>query len=197
MEYKIQKNTNSHSRHTPYAIRHTRGFTLVETMVAISLLTIAVVAPMSLTTQSLGSAFYARDQITAFHLAQEAIESVRHVRDGNVLKIALGYSSVDLLGSIPNDQDFTVDTTNDDQMDPCAGACPVIRKSSQGLYGYNSAWTPTQFTRAVRATFVPDSGNDEIKLTVTVSWKTGNYQTRSIAISANLYRWVNDSSAAQ
>ena len=58
-----------------------RGFTLIETLVAVSLLAVVIVAPMSLTTQSLSSAYYARDQMTAFHLAQEAIESVRSVRD--------------------------------------------------------------------------------------------------------------------
>ena len=48
-----------------------RGFTLIETLVAISLLMVAIVAPMSLTARSLATAYYARDQITAFHLAQK------------------------------------------------------------------------------------------------------------------------------
>ena len=50
-----------------------KGFTLIETLVAVSLLTVAIVAPMTLTARSLSAAYYARDQITAFHLAQEAI----------------------------------------------------------------------------------------------------------------------------
>src|SRR3989344_5745503 len=62
-----------------------RGFTLIETLVAVTLLSVAITAPMSLTTRSLAAAYYARDQITAFHLAQEAIESVRHARDHNIL----------------------------------------------------------------------------------------------------------------
>ncbi|MDO8552389.1 MAG: hypothetical protein Q7S01_02530 [bacterium] len=160
-------------------------------------------APMSLTTQSLSSSYYARDQITAFHLAQEAIESIRHARDNNVLKNALGILTdgrqTDLLEDIPKNTDFIVDTTNDDDMDSdaCDNGCPVLRKSSDGLYGYGSNWTPTQFTRTVRATFVPvaETPSDEIKLTVTVSWQTGSFRTRSFTISDNLYRWVNDGSA--
>ena len=178
------------------------GFTLVETLVAISLLTIAIVAPMSLTTQSLSSSYYARDQITAFHLAQEAIESVRHVRDGNVLKNALG-TTVNLLNGFPDDfstNPFYVDTTTD-AMITCGGnPCPPLKKSPEGLYGYGNDWTTTNFTRTVRATFVPDppgTPSDEINLTVTVSWRTGSYQTRTFAISENLYRWVNDGSAAR
>jgi len=176
------------------------GFTLVETMVAISLLTIAIIAPMTLTTQSLSSAYYARDQITAFHLAQEAIESVRHARDRNVLKNALG-TTVNLLDGFPalNGAPFTVDTTNGDAMALCPGTCPVLRKSNGGLYGYDPTWTPTHLTRTVTATFVNNGINstDEINLSVTVSWQTGSFNTRSFTISDNLYRWVNDGSAVQ
>src|SRR3989338_11299272 len=69
MQYQYQKipNTKYGILNTVYRIRNTcrasRGFTLIETMVAIALLTISIVAPMSLTTQSLASAYYARDQI--------------------------------------------------------------------------------------------------------------------------------------
>src|SRR3989338_503600 len=76
--------------------RLTTGFTLIETLVAISLLTVAIVVPMSLVTKSLSTAYYARDQVTAFHLAQEAIEIVRHVRDNNILMNAQG-TPTDLL----------------------------------------------------------------------------------------------------
>ena len=70
--------------------RKKTGFTLLETLVAITLLTIAIVAPMSLTTQALGSAYYARDQITASYLAQEGLEAVRSVRDANIISNSLG-----------------------------------------------------------------------------------------------------------
>ncbi|MDP3965729.1 MAG: type II secretion system protein [bacterium] len=180
---------------TRYTIHDTRAFTLIETMVAISLLTIAIVAPMSLTTQSLSSAYYARDQITAFHLAQEAIESVRHARDRNVLKNALGVTT-DLLAGLPSSgTPFTIDTTNNDLITTCSGTCPVLRKSTEGLYGYSAAWSPTYFTRTVTATFVPGSGDDEITVLVRVDWQTGGFNSRNFTISDNLFRWVRDSSA--
>lgn len=172
------------------------GFTLIEALVAISLLMTAVIAPMSLTTRSLSTAYYARDQITAFHLAQEAIESIRHVRDGNILSNALG-TTVDLLQGIPsmNGDAFTVDTL-DDGMSLCPEECPPLNSNGE-LYGYESGsgWAPTRFTRSVRATFV--EGNiDEARITVTVVWQTGPYLTRSFTIYENLFRWVNDGSAA-
>lgn len=181
-----------------------RGFTLVETLVAISLLTIAVVAPMSLTTQSLSSAYYARDQMTAFHLAQEAIESMRHIRDGNVLKNALG-TQTDLLAPIPTDGSrFTVDTRNDG-IQACPSlplGCPPLKTDGE-LYGYGTEnyWTTTKFTRSVTAEFVRNEdgsdNRDEVHVTVTVSWQTAGIQRRSFTISENMYRWVNDGSAAR
>ncbi|PIR86263.1 hypothetical protein COU13_01890 [Candidatus Kaiserbacteria bacterium CG10_big_fil_rev_8_21_14_0_10_43_70] len=172
-----------------------RGFTLIETMVAISLLVVSVAAPMSLAVRSLSSAFYARDQVTAFHLAQEAIESIRIVRDGNALRAVQG-ASVDLLAGIPSTQGFpfTVDTRNN-AMSLCdpAGCEPLYNNGE--FYGHESGsgWEVTRFTRTVTANEVDENG-DEIKVSVEVRWKSGTFQERSFTISENLYKWVGDGS---
>lgn len=173
-----------------------KGFTLIETMVAVTILTVAIVSPMTLTTRSLTSAYYARDQIAAFHLVQEAIEAVRSVRDGNILRNALG-TPVDLLSGIPSvtGDPFTVDTRNN-SMNLCVSTCPPLQTNGS-LYGYDTGagWTATRFTRTVRATFV--TGTDEVRVSVTLSWRSGVYQERTFTISENLYRWVEDGSGAQ
>jgi prepilin-type N-terminal cleavage/methylation domain-containing protein len=184
-----------------------RGFTLIETMVAISLLTIAIVAPMTLTAQSLASAYYARDQITAFYLAQEAIEAVRSIRDGQILQIAesSNASPINIFGPIPlNSQPFTIDAREADPSQAitvCSGGvCPPLQTDGT-LYGYDPSWTATNFTRTVTAHFVknPDGSDDqnEVRLTVTITWQEGAIVTpRSFSISENLYRWVNDGSGS-
>ncbi len=173
-----------------------RGFTLIETMVAVSLLVVSVAAPMSLTVQSLSSAFYARDQITAFHLAQDAVESLRSVRDGNILASALGTPTT-MFEGVPNiaGQPFTIDSTNN-AMQLCTGTCPPL-KSDGNLYGYSSGagWNSTRYTRTVRITPVPGS-SDEFVVAVEVRWRTSVYQERSFTISENLYRWVDDGAAS-
>lgn len=188
-------------RGIPARFRRAAGFTLIETLVAISLLTVAIVAPMSLTAQSLAAAYYARDQITAFYLAQEAIEALRSIRDTQILEIArvADASGVNLFGPIPLDnQPFIVDART---ADPAAAitvcsesVCPPLDTDGT-LYGYETDWVPTNFTRTVRASLVNGS-NDEIRISVTVSWRTGAFQSRSFSISENLYRWVNDGSGA-
>ncbi len=65
---------------------HKKGFTIIETLVAISILAIALTGPLSIISQALRNSFYARDQVTAFYLAQEAIEYLRNQRDNNALK---------------------------------------------------------------------------------------------------------------
>lgn len=182
------------------ACRATRGFTLIETMVAITLLTVAITAPMTLATQSLSTAYYARDQIAAFHLAQEAIESVRHIRDGNVLHDSLGLDpTLNLLDGIPTSGDpFTIDAL-DDSTTLCTGACPVLKTNGE-LYGYASGdgWVNTKFTRTVTATFLPNTTEDEIHVEVEVAWQTANLTApRRFTISENLYRWVEDGSGVQ
>lgn len=187
-----------------FTCRASRGFTLIETLVAISLLTIAIVAPMSLTMQSLSSAYYARDQVTAFFLAQEAIEGVRAVRDANILLTALG-TPTDLLTHIPSTtgQAFTIDMSQFTSegipymSEPCSGACPPLQTNpapgpgEDAFFGYRAGWEDTIFTRTIVAEYV-DSNPDELQVSATVSWTTGGFQTRSFTLTENLYRWILD-----
>ena len=170
------------------------------TLFAWAFLSIAIVAPMSLAARSLASAYYSRDQITSFYLAQEAIEALRSIRDAQILEIAEGVST-DIFGNIPvDDKPFTIDARKTDPSTaivPCPGVppeCPSLQ-TDLTLYGYESGWDSTYFTRNVRARTVSTDVNgvpQEIRVTVTVTWKTGGIQTRSFSISENLYRWIND-----
>lgn len=179
-----------------------RGFTLIETLVAISLLSVAIVAPMSLVSQSLRSAYYARDQIAAYNLAQEGIEAVRAIRDGNILQNAYGSTGIDLLSGIPIDQAFTIDarkSTAAAAISVCPSEGCVVLQTDGTLYGYDADWTNTRFTRTLVAKYAGpssiNSGHDEIRVGVTVSWKSTVGQTRTFTMYENMYRWVEDGSA--
>lgn len=60
-----------------------KALTLVESLVAISILVVSVFGPMTIVSQAIRTAYLTRDQMTAYYLAQEAIEYVRNVRDTN------------------------------------------------------------------------------------------------------------------
>lgn len=57
------------------------GFSLVETLVAITILLIVIVGPMTIASQTSRSSNFASEQVTAFFLAQEGIELIEKSRD--------------------------------------------------------------------------------------------------------------------
>ena len=62
------------------------GFTLIETLVAISLLTVGVTGSFSLMQKVTSFASISSSQLTASYLAQEGIEIIRSIRDTNYLE---------------------------------------------------------------------------------------------------------------
>lgn len=57
------------------------GFTLVETLVSITILLIIIVGPMTISSTTAKSTSFASEQVTAFFLAQEGVELVQKARD--------------------------------------------------------------------------------------------------------------------
>mgnify|MGYP001570516022 CR=1 FL=1 len=163
-----------------------RGFTLVETLVAISVLLLSVTGPLTIASRSLISAIFARDQITAFYLAQEATELIRNHRDNNSLA---GESNWIIgLDSCFNPDGCTVDPlTGNFSVCPIAG-CPVLnRHTTSGFYAYTTGanWENTRFTRTIRATTVNSS---EFSISATISWNSGPLK-KSLTIQENFLDW--------
>lgn len=61
------------------------GFTLVETLVSVSIFTVSLLAIMSVLASSIASTNYAKQKMSAAYLAQEGIEHARNIRDNHVL----------------------------------------------------------------------------------------------------------------
>ncbi|MEK7219403.1 MAG: prepilin-type N-terminal cleavage/methylation domain-containing protein, partial [Patescibacteria group bacterium] len=62
-----------------------KGFTLIETLIAISIFTVSILALMSVLGQGISNTNYAKQKIIASYLAQEGIEYMRNMRDNDVL----------------------------------------------------------------------------------------------------------------
>lgn len=60
-----------------------KGITLIETVVAVTVLIFALGGPFLLAAKSLHTAAYAREEITASRLAEEGLEIVHNIRDNN------------------------------------------------------------------------------------------------------------------
>ncbi len=61
--------------------KNKRGFTLIESLVAIAILMVAISGPMYLARKGLATAELSTDQMIASFLAQDAMEAIKNVRD--------------------------------------------------------------------------------------------------------------------
>lgn len=87
------------------------GFTLVETLVAITILLVVMVGPMTISSQTAKSSSFASEQVTAFFLAQEGVELAQKARDDLLLSYFIDTNS-DPNVFTPSNPDPWVDFTN-------------------------------------------------------------------------------------
>jgi Tfp pilus assembly protein PilV len=70
----------------PWRGKHkNKGFTLVETLVAVSIFSMSILGLLSILASGISNTNYAKKKIMAGYLAQEGIEYVRNMRDTSVL----------------------------------------------------------------------------------------------------------------
>ncbi|MEN9524001.1 MAG: hypothetical protein RL536_70 [Candidatus Parcubacteria bacterium] len=71
----------------------TGGFTIVETLIAITVLMIAVAGPLVVASKGLTSALISKDQMIASYLAQETMETLKNIRDNTLQDTISQYGS--------------------------------------------------------------------------------------------------------
>lgn len=141
-----------------------RGFTILETLVAISLLVLALTAPLAIVAQALRSSYYARDQVTAYFLAQEAIEFLRNKRDNAGLQSSAasetwtdlfdadGSPIINTAGS-SNLKAYLVRSGGNYVLKQCISTCPEVLYDSTAstgvLYGSDIVGENSIFTREI------------------------------------------------
>jgi prepilin-type N-terminal cleavage/methylation domain-containing protein len=83
-----------------------KGFTLVETLISISIFSVSIVSLMSILGSGLSNTGYAKQKMTAGYLAQEGIEILRNKRDNYVLYPASSLTWTDFESLIVTDPSF-------------------------------------------------------------------------------------------
>lgn len=164
-----------------------KGFTLVETLVAISILMTGLTAAFAVAQFGLSSSIAVKDRITAYFLAQEAIEVVRNIKDSNLLAQnadaaggGLPPYSPDWLegisepcfipaGGSGEGCDYNYD--DDTPFIPCSGNSCNLTVDSEGRYSHDGP-SPSRFTRAIAIQRLPEgpNGQEEAIVTVRVDW---------------------------
>lgn len=170
------------------------GFTLVEALVAISILMIAIASPMVIAEKGLTDAVLSGNETTASFLAQEGVESVKNIRDG----IAL-YSESNPMGAPTSTADWLTGGASGygPNLSLCiapaacnidgesltvsanASAMQIIRNASGQFvsFGVNVTGLPSGFTAANSMfsrsiSIIQSPGNPaEAKVVSVVSWR--------------------------
>ena len=165
----------------------TQGFTIVETLVAITVLMIAIAGPLVVASKGLFGALASKDQMIAAYLAQESMETIKNGRDNSE---ALGGGLLDLPCTLTATCDASAVDTNDQILQNCPMAPSVpagcqIYLGSNG-YGHDSTdGSPTLFTRYFYLSVPPSGNSDEEIVTVVVDWNEGT-TPYSISLSSEL-----------
>ncbi len=177
------------------------GFTLVETLVAISVLMVAVASPLTIAQKSLSSALYAKDQTTAFFLAQDAVEYLKYVRllesDGN-------WTDADSIASCISDAEGApnswcrVDTRKEPteafmQCDESSTLCPRLTFNTETrIYGHDTE-NGTNIKNSLysrRFTLIPVVDQpDAMRVLLEIRWLFGALGERDVTINTLLYNW--------
>ncbi len=149
-----------------FQISNSRGFTMIELIVTLAVLSFGVIGLYTAFTPLLYLTYNISSRFTAAYLAQEGMEIVHNIRDNNFIKSAGN-------PSIPWSQGYNDST--------------YLAINADGLYSYDLGGSPTKFKRDI--IIEQDQPNSDIlKVSVIVSWNY-NSQTYHFTASGYLYNW--------
>lgn len=160
------------------------GFTIVELMIAITLMATGIMAIYALVPQGIKTSVVNTDKYLATQLAREGIEVVRNIRDTNWLEQMESPTAAWDEGLTGCAAGCEVDYTTPAVKDPVLtayGAGRYIKVDGNGLYNY-TAGTDTRFKRKIE--IIPISGNLQVKSVV--SW-SADYN--DVLLEEILYDW--------
>jgi len=155
-----------------------RGFTLVEVIVAVGMISLVLVGVISSISLSLSSVARAENNLIAANLAQEGLEIVRNIRDKD-------WHSGAVFGSSLTNGDYLVEWSSQSLL-PFSDV--FLKKDSAGLYSY-SAGQDAIFKRKIIIQNSAENGPAVEKVAkVEVSWaeKSG---PKIIQAELRLFNW--------
>ncbi len=160
----------------PIKNKSEKGFTIVEAVVSVLILSIAITGAMQILVKNSNDANAIKDSFIASGLAQEGIEIVRNFRDNEWSIPGALWGSIVQNGTWSVQWDSALLGGNNNV---------VLKKDASGFYNY-AAGLNTPFKRSIVISS-PNPGIEK-KITVTVSW-TERSDPKSLIVEDHLYNW--------
>jgi len=156
-------------------IKYQKGFTIIETLVSLVILTLALVPILNLSNSATNISAAIQDNLIASGLAQEGIEVIHAIRDTNWFNNREFDSGL-------NDGTYQVEWDSASLLS--VGGNPALNLNN-GRYTY-AGGTPTKFTRTIVLTKV-NAG--ELKAVSQVTWQSRSNDSKSIIAEDHLFNW--------
>lgn len=183
------------------------GFTLIETLVAISIFSMSILAVMSILAQSINNTNYAKNKVVASYLAQEGVEYIRNMRDTFMLYDSGGAQTgwTNFIGNLTDASACqgangcyinadSLDYNNQSQpmksislLACSSSSCSngiLFYNSTTGRYGFSGV--SSDYIRKIQISLI---NANEIRVSSIVSW-TQNSGIYNIVFSENLFNWI-------
>ncbi len=160
-----------------------RGFTLIEVLVAIFIITVGAGGALALIQKTLSFTSNAALQLEASYLAQEGMEIVRNIRDTNFVKIHKGVE-----GSIWTNglEGCEAGCQADYTQDSLIAYEDTLLQLTNGIYSYIVS-TDSLFKRKITITM---QGSDTMEAVVEVMWEERG-RSHVVSAATELYNWLS------
>ena len=162
------------------------GFTLLEVMATVFVVTVGLVGVFNVITNLGISASISSDRLIASYLAQEGIEIIRNIRDGNLLEQIKDQTNPwdeGLMGcSFGCEVDYTISTEEDPILQSYQSR--FFKINSNGFYNYTIG-SDTKFKRKITIT---QESADALRVEVLVDWQTRGKSYQFSALE-KIYNW--------
>ena len=152
-----------------------KGFTLVEALVALVILTIALGPALVLSSNISSTASVIQNNLIAANLSQEGVEIIRALRDAN------WYNGLPFDTGL-TDGSYRIEWSSNTLI--ALGSNPPL-KISAGLYNYSSG-VDTVFKRTVTITKI---NSEELRIISEVAWTERGNRARSVKAESHLFDW--------
>ena len=181
-----------------------KAFTLIESMVAISIFTTSVLGMLTLTAGNISNTNYAKNKLMATFLAQEGLEYVRNLRDDYTVFVYNGFEKFQtkvVPCTTPNGCYFNADLVGHNGdiiqnivLTECSsGVCPFLRYDENSYtkqYNYTTG-NLSNFSRKLKIEIISTSNpaQKEVKVTSMVTFNLSG-KSHTVYFTSYLNNWA-------